>query len=392
MLKNYYNFALLNAEVTIDEGGQQTYWKDVELTFYLRLLESRKFTTIRKIRQQTTSMGGLYIYCIYFTRGLRRCLSSDGRQCESLNSGIGNRTDSRAFLLCYNNNCVNCIGDGSPPHKRCARHEQGFFVMKRLLILSMLLLPFLTVESFAQDVIVKKDNSTILSKVIEINSSEIKYQKWSNQEGPIYSISITDVSCINYQNGESDKFNDVPQKAQTPTPSQTQTQTQTQVKTQTTAQTGKTTSEPSDKYIGYMKRDGKYLTLNGRTLSDNEVRNLVGEENYQTYLGAQKQIEASDIWDVIFWLSLAGATLCTLSSSEYALIPAIGLWVLNDISLACAFIFDGIGHGRMNWVADEFNNKQSNRYSFNIAPSIMKCSTQQLQNNYGVGLTMRVSF
>jgi hypothetical protein len=248
----------------------------------------------------------------------------------------------------------------------------------------MLLLPFLTVESFAQDVIVKKDNSTILSKVIEINSSEIKYKKWSNQDGPIYSISITDVSCINYQNGESDKFN-VPQKAQTQTPLYTQTQAQV------TTQANEKNSEPSVKYSGYMKRSGKYLTLNGRKLSDNEVRELVGEANYQTYLGAKKQIEASDVWDVVFWLSLAGATLFTFSPDDF-LPAAIGFWVINDISLACGFIFDGIGRGRMNWVADEFNNKQSYRYSFNFAPSIMNCSTPQLQNNYGVGLTMRVSF
>lgn len=54
----------------------------------------------------------------------------------------------------------------------------------------------------AQDVIVKKDNSTILSKVVEINSTDIKYKKWSNQDGPMYSISRQEVKSINYQNGE----------------------------------------------------------------------------------------------------------------------------------------------------------------------------------------------
>ena len=58
----------------------------------------------------------------------------------------------------------------------------------------------------AQDVIVKKDNSTILSKVLEISSTEIKYKKWSNQEGPTYSISVSEVASINYQNGDVEKF------------------------------------------------------------------------------------------------------------------------------------------------------------------------------------------
>ena len=40
----------------------------------------------------------------------------------------------------------------------------------------------------AQDVIVKTDNSTILSKVLEITSTEIKYKKWNNQDGTTYSI------------------------------------------------------------------------------------------------------------------------------------------------------------------------------------------------------------
>ena len=54
----------------------------------------------------------------------------------------------------------------------------------------------------AQDVIVKTDNSTVLSKVLEISSTEIKYKKWDNQEGPIYSINRSEGISIKYQNGE----------------------------------------------------------------------------------------------------------------------------------------------------------------------------------------------
>ena len=41
----------------------------------------------------------------------------------------------------------------------------------------------------AQDVIVKKDGSTILSKVMEVGSTEVKYKKYSNLDGPLYTIS-----------------------------------------------------------------------------------------------------------------------------------------------------------------------------------------------------------
>ena len=60
--------------------------------------------------------------------------------------------------------------------------------------------------SLAQDVIVKKDGSTILSKVTDISSTEIKYKKFSNQQGPTYTISTADVLSINYENGDKDTF------------------------------------------------------------------------------------------------------------------------------------------------------------------------------------------
>lgn len=78
--------------------------------------------------------------------------------------------------------------------------------MKKILLFIMLLSA--TCVS-AQDVIVKKDGSTILSKVIEIGTSEIKYKKYSNQNGPTYTITKSEIQAINYENGEKETFNDV---------------------------------------------------------------------------------------------------------------------------------------------------------------------------------------
>lgn len=75
--------------------------------------------------------------------------------------------------------------------------------MKKVLFLLMLLS---ATSVFAQDVIVKKDGTTILSKVIEIGTSEVKYKKFSNQDGPTYTIKISDLLSINYQNGEKEEF------------------------------------------------------------------------------------------------------------------------------------------------------------------------------------------
>ena len=53
----------------------------------------------------------------------------------------------------------------------------------------------------AQDLIVKKDGSVIQAKVTKVGTSEVEYKKWSNQDGPQYSIAVADILAINYQNG-----------------------------------------------------------------------------------------------------------------------------------------------------------------------------------------------
>lgn len=75
--------------------------------------------------------------------------------------------------------------------------------MKRVLLFLMLLS---ATSVFAQDVIVKKDGSTILSKVVEVGSTEVKYKKFSNQNGPTYTITKAEIQAINYENGEKDTF------------------------------------------------------------------------------------------------------------------------------------------------------------------------------------------
>lgn len=77
--------------------------------------------------------------------------------------------------------------------------------MKKILILLLLLSA--TVAS-AQDVIVKKDGGTIVCRVKEVNPTQVVYRKWSALEGPNYVINRTDISCINYENGDKEEFKD----------------------------------------------------------------------------------------------------------------------------------------------------------------------------------------
>ena len=71
--------------------------------------------------------------------------------------------------------------------------------MKQFLVLFLFLC---SASVFAQDVIVKKEGSTIVCRVVELTSSEIVYKKWSDLNGSNYVMNRTDASAINYQNGK----------------------------------------------------------------------------------------------------------------------------------------------------------------------------------------------
>lgn len=76
--------------------------------------------------------------------------------------------------------------------------------MKQILAFLLLLC---TLTASAQDIIVKKDGTAIQAIVKEILSSEVKYKKFSNPDGPTYTVAIADLLSITYKNGEVDRFN-----------------------------------------------------------------------------------------------------------------------------------------------------------------------------------------
>lgn len=68
----------------------------------------------------------------------------------------------------------------------------------------------------AQDTIVLRNNTIIKAKVIEIGTTEIKYKKIDNPDGPTYNIKKSEVQAIKYANGTSDAFTMDIEKAQKP--------------------------------------------------------------------------------------------------------------------------------------------------------------------------------
>lgn len=74
--------------------------------------------------------------------------------------------------------------------------------MKKL----FLLLSLITLSASAQDIIVKRDGTPILTKVLEVNSDNVKYKKHGKASGPTYTIAISDILSLTYANGDKEDF------------------------------------------------------------------------------------------------------------------------------------------------------------------------------------------
>lgn len=251
--------------------------------------------------------------------------------------------------------------------------------MKILRLFATLSLFFIAGMASAQDVIVKKDQSTVISKVLEITNTEIKYKKWNNQDGPTYSIDRSEVLSINYENGEVEKFTETTNNQQN-------------------------TNVPNIQYLNsYMTKTSGRLYLNGRQLSDYEIRRLVGPDSYQQYQKGRKLGQAGIILDVIGGVSLLVGVGMKLFNSDlnttgtsvigtpafktHLTISAIGV-----ASLSTGILLGLFGIENMDKVAETYNKNHGNTYSLNISPSMMRCEIPQSQGNCGLGLTLSMNF
>lgn len=61
----------------------------------------------------------------------------------------------------------------------------------------------------AQDVIIFRNGNEVQAKVSEVGTSEIKYQRFDNPSGPVYTIHKKDVFMIKYENGTKDIISDL---------------------------------------------------------------------------------------------------------------------------------------------------------------------------------------
>jgi len=242
-----------------------------------------------------------------------------------------------------------------------------------------LFLLFLAGMAMAQDVIVMKDQSTVMSKVLEITSTEIKYKKWNNQDGPTYSVLRSDVVSINYENGEVEKFSETIDNQQNTYSQQVQ-----------------------NRNGGYMEALASFpaaMKLNGRRLTHEEVHNLVDEQTYQLYLKGKRQVNSGEVVGVVGLVPLClgvGLLLRTPgvepeSRSDY-LKFSLASFAIGTAAVIPGIVLSVAGGNNMRQVAETYNKNHGSHYSLNISPSIMRCEMPQTQGNCGLGLTLNMNF
>ena len=165
-----------------------------------------------------------------------------------------------------------------------------------------------------------------------------------------------------------------------------------------TKETVETQVQQSSSYSvnGLMERDGRNLVIRDRELSDNELMVLLSYEGYETYMSARKQFNTGNGFLIPGWITFGSAmTLAFIAGytgNVDLMIPAYILELTADVFLPLGFIFKGIGKGRIDWVADDFNRNPNKNYSFNVAPSIMKCNAPGTEGNATLGMTFSLNF
>lgn len=233
--------------------------------------------------------------------------------------------------------------------------------MKKLLLTIVIL--SVSICTYAQDRIIKKDKSEIKAKILEIGDLEIKYKKEENPDGPTYSIKKADVNVVIYKNGQVETFNEISTTpGSIPTPP-------------AKASSG---SEKDVVTIAASKKPFKYNLLNTndkvlqKSVKLKEVKGYL--DNDPQLIGLYDKLKTAQTVATVFRV-LHGVSNIYLFSQQAKPIfnpelesPSIvPLLVVNGVFIAAAFLaVRPIVKKATNAFFDGFNEKRSNKISLNI--------------------------
>ena len=228
---------------------------------------------------------------------------------------------------------------------------------------------FLSISKFSkgQDTIVKQNQEVILAKIMEISSTEIKYKRFDNIDGPMYTIPKTYINKIKYSNGKIEEM-----------------------KNETNISTGNN-SIPADLTPRYILTLMDGTQLRGKVISENPQEIVFKDNNIGEKTISRKSIKSLSLeyGDEIQVFTLTDGSILTgkiiNKTDSYTIVETKGLGIVNlpesKIKSVRALESATISSSGKIW----FQNPNCTRYLFAPSAIPLKKGEGYYQNIYGAG-------
>ena len=213
-------------------------------------------------------------------------------------------------------------------------------ILKRLIAIPLFIIGILDVAS-AQDIITLKNGDEIQAKVNDARLSVVKYTKFDNQTGPVYTVDKADIFMIKYENGTKDVFDYQP-VAPDVVPSESETNIQT-------GTGGKLTSTKS----GAVLKDTQKL-------KPYEVK-VIMNSNYSA-LHRYKGGRAFKTVGIIF-LAIGGIDITTGISNTFNGYDATSNFLVGGVEIGIGLFFGSISKNKINSSVVLYNLGLKNQHS-----------------------------
>lgn len=261
--------------------------------------------------------------------------------------------------------------------------------MKRLYLLAAMLL--MGAETLlAQDTIVLRSGDELKVKVKEVSDTELKYLLWDSYDGPLYIKKVKDIFMVKYESGHREVYGN----AQQPAPATTQ---------QNNNGFGGSAYNYGDG--DYMESSRGDLLLNGHSLNDDQIKVVLGIDGYNTYSSAKAQRRVGKTLVTLGWMEFglgAFSEIMVLTAYEFFSYPeaetlatmATLFFVASNIELPLGYVLKGIGTGRLNWLADDYNTNRSysDNLSLGFSPTLVCAPDAAGNRSFGLGAGVTLHF
>ena len=240
--------------------------------------------------------------------------------------------------------------------------------MKRICLTIAVLLSVCTAIC-AQDTITFVNGDEVIARVREVSDTELKYNLWNNQDGPIYVKKTADIYMIKYKNGHKEEYAINAENINNSTISNNQ---------------------------GWLQRSSGRLVLNGKKLSEEELKGLLTQKAYSDYVSARSKKAAGDfcLFTGTVCVGTAIAIMSTANGYDETYYAGLVVALLADILYPIGLIKNGIAKGRISRIADDYNAAHGYRDNFSVrfSPSLLRTTTAQGSSTFGVGAGLTLNF